>query len=259
VITREMLQQIPIPLPLLSEQRRIAEVLDRAQALRARRRATLTHLDTLAPAILLDLFGDPTTNPHRWTARELKDVVKIGTIVTYGIVQAGKEYPGGVPYIRSGDIVGGHIVQEGLLHTDPAIAAKFQRSRVEKGDIVMSIRATVGTTAVVPPELDGANLTQGTARISPGHSVERSYLLWYLRSSATQGWIGRQIKGATFREITLNRLRELPVIVPPRELQREFTCRIHALERLKNMCQASLSVIDALFSSLQFRAFRGEL
>jgi type I restriction enzyme S subunit len=142
-------------------------------------------------------------------------LVPKGTIVTYGIVQAGEEYTGGIPYIRTGDIVGGEIAKSGLRHTDPTIAARFERSRVEAGHIVMSIRATVGTTAVVPPDLDGANLTQGTARISPGDSVDGLFLLSFLRTSGTQHWISLQIKGATFREITLTRLRELPVVVRP--------------------------------------------
>ena len=65
----------------------------------------------------------------------------------------------------------------------------------------MSIRATVGTTAVVPESLAGANLTQGTARISPGKNVTGEYLLAYLQSSPSQHWIQRQVKGATFREM----------------------------------------------------------
>jgi type I restriction enzyme S subunit len=248
-----------IPLPPLAEQRRIAEVLDRAEALRAKRRAALAQLDSLTQSLFLDLFSDPATNPNDWPVRQLQDVVREGTIVTYGIVQAGEEYPGGIPYIRTGDIVNGEIVTSALRHTDPAIAAKFRRSRVEAGDIVISIRATVGTTALVPPELEGANLTQGTGRIAPGEKTDRLYLLNFLRAPGTQHWISLQIKGATFREITLTRLRELPVAVPPVELQREFARRVGAVEKLKQAQRASLAELDALFGALQHRAFRGEL
>ena len=158
------------------------------------------------------MFGDPVANPNVWDIRQLREVVREGTIVTYGIVQAGEEFPGCVPYIRTGDIVDGVIKQNGLRHTDPEIAAKFGRSRVEAGDIVISIRATVGTTALVPPELEGANLTQGTAKITAGKSIDRIYLLHFPRTAGTQNWISRHVKGATFREITLTRLRELPVL-----------------------------------------------
>ncbi len=258
-ITRQGLTVISIPLPPLPQQRRIAEVLDRAEALRAKRRAVLAKLDTLTQSIFLDLFGDPATNPKGWPVHLLYEVVKQGTIVTYGIVQAGEEYPAGIPYIRTGDIVDGEIVQHDLRHTDPAIAARFLRSRVEAGEIVISIRATVGTTAVVPPELDGANLTQGTARIAPGSLVDRTYLLYYLRASGTQHWISLQIKGATFREITLTRLRELPVQVPPMSLQCDFARRIAAVETLRTVHRASIAKLDALFAVLQHRSFQGEL
>jgi type I restriction enzyme, S subunit len=255
----DLVKGVQVPLPPMPEQRRIAEVLDRAEALRAKRRAALAQLDTLTQSIFFDLFGDPTTNPKGWPVRELQEIVQQGTIVTYGIVQAGKEYPSGIPYIRTGDIVDGEVEQHGLRHTDPAIAARFARSRVEAGEIVMSIRATVGTTAVVPPELDGANLTQGTARIAPGGRVDRTYLLYYLRASGTQHWIALQIKGATFREITLGRLRELPVQVPPMSSQCEFSRRAAIVEKLKTAYRASLVELNTLFAVLQHRAFRGEL
>jgi type I restriction enzyme S subunit len=258
-VNREDIGELAICLPPPHEQRRIAEVLDRAEALRAKRRAALAQLDTLNQSIFLDMFGDPATNPKGWPVRPLQEVVREGTIVTYGIVQAGEEFPGGVPYIRTGDIVGGETGIDGLRHTAPEIAARFARSRVETGDIVMSIRATVGTTALVPVELNGANLTQGTARIAPGRSTDRHYLLRYLRSAGTQHWISRQIKGATFREITLARLRELPVALPPLSLQRDFARRVVAVEKLRASHRASLAELDALFGSLQHRAFRGEL
>jgi len=205
------------------------------------------------------MFGDPATNPKGWPIRRLQEVVSEETIVTYGIVQAGEEFPGGVPYIRTGDIVGGEISTNGLRHTDPRLAARFARSRVETGDIVMSIRATVGTTALVPNELEGANLTQGTARIAPGPSTDRLYLLSYLRMPRTQHWIGQQVKGATFREITLTRLRELSVVLPPHDLQRKFARRVTAVEKLKGAHRASLAELDVLFAVLQYRAFKGEL
>jgi len=253
------LKRSDVLLPPPKEQRRIAEILDRAEELRSKRRKAIAQLDTLTQAIFLEMFGDPITNLSEWEVLQLQKVVKPGTIVTYGIVQAGEEFPNGVPYIRTGDIVNGEIDKSGLRHTNPQIAAKFERSRVETGDLVISIRATVGTTALVPPELDGANLTQGTAKISPGNSVDRLYLLNYLRTSKTQHWISQQVKGATFREITLTRLRELPVAIPPPLLQQEFAARVEAVEKLKAAHRASLSELDVLFASLQHRAFRGEL
>nr|WP_281496968.1 restriction endonuclease subunit S [Ornithinimicrobium sp. F0845] len=245
---------MPIPLPPLTEQRRIAAILDHADALRAKRRRVLTHLDALTQSVFQGMFGGES-----WPSTPLAEVVRVGTLVTYGIVQAGPEFDGGVPYIRTGDLVDGQIATAGLRHTDPAIAARFERSTVRAGDIVMSIRATVGTTALVPPELDGANLTQGTARIAPGEGTVGTYLLECLRSPETQHWIQGQIKGATFREITLGRLRELEVPLPPIPLQEEFAARIESIGAHRASIVGASSADELLFASLQARAFRGEL
>ena len=102
-----------------------------------------------------------------------------------------------------------------MLRTSKEIAHKYKRSEVSRGDLVMRFRAPVGTLAEVPPELDGANLTQGTARISPGPGIDKYFLMTALRSDGIQNWFESNMKGATFREITLGKLRETPMIVPP--------------------------------------------
>jgi type I restriction enzyme S subunit len=244
--------------PPLDEQRRIAAILDQADALRRKRREALQRASALQGAVFQDMFG-PARHQSSWPTKELREVVRGGTIITYGMVQAGDEFEGGVPYIRTGDIIGGEIIAHQLRRADPAIAAKFDRARVEAGDIVMSIRATVGTTAMVQPELDGANLTQGTAKIAPGPLTDGPYLLAYLRSGPAQRWIAKQVKGATFREITLSRLREMPVVVPPLELQKRFASRAKKLADIEAIQRDHLGHLDALFASLQHRAFRGEL
>lgn len=252
------LAQFEISLPPVAEQRRIAEVLDRADALRAKRRDVLGLLDDLAQSIFHAAFT-LDAQKGQWPIEELRSVVRDGTLVTYGIVQAGPEVPGGVPYIRTGDLVDGEIKVDGLRRTAASVAAKFERSMVVEGDIVMSIRATVGTTALVTRELSGANLTQGTARISPGNLVRPRYLLEYLRSHEVQSWIGREIKGATFLEITLGRLRELQVMLPPDELQCAYEQTLLVVDRLRSVGQRDLRTLDAFFASLQQRAFSGQL
>lgn len=254
-VNRSDIGELLIAVPPLDEQRRIAAILDKADELRTKRRQALVHLDALTQSIFHSTFGDQANEQHI----PLRDAVASGTIVTYGIVQAGEEYPSGVPYVRTGDIRNGRIDQEGLRRTNPAIAAKFARSKIAAGDIVMSIRATVGTVALTPQELDGANLTQGTARIAPGPDTEASYLLEYLRTPRIQQWIQKQVKGATFKEITLDRLRQLPVSIPKKADQLSFGHAVSAVEKLKGHHRGQLSALDALFASLQHRAFTGGL
>ncbi len=239
-----------LPLPPLEEQRRIAAILDKPGNLRQHANGQLCQAKDLLASLFIETIGEPWQNPHDWSTLPLAEAVQSGTDVTYGIVQAGEEFPGGIPYIRTGDIVDGEIDLSALRHTDPAIASRFIRSTVRTGEIIMSIRATVGTTAIVPPCLDGANLTQGTARIAPGKNVNGVYLLQYLRMPSTQAWIQRQVKGATFREITLARLRELPVLIPPMGIQDKFAAKAMLANSAIDSSKVLLSRIENLSLSL---------
>jgi len=249
-LNKASLAQIEIPLPPLEEQRRIAAILDKAGNLRQHANGQLCQAKDLLASLFIETIGEPRQNPHNWSTLPLAEAVQAGTDVTYGIVQAGEEFPGGIPYIRTGDIVDGEIDVSALRHTDPAIASRFIRSTVRTGEIIMSIRATVGTTAVVPPCLDGANLTQGTARVAPGKNVNGVYLLQYLRMPSTQAWIQRQVKGATFREITLARLRELPVLIPPMAIQDKFAAKAMLASSAIDSSKVLLSRIENLSLSL---------
>ena len=244
------LRNLEIPLPPLEEQRRIAAILDKAGNLRQHANRQLFQAKDLLASLFIETIGEPHQNPHDWSTLPLAEAVQAGTDVTYGIVQAGEEFPGGIPYVRTGDIVDGEIDLSALRHTDPAIASRFVRSTVRTGEIIMSIRATVGTTAIVPPCLDGANLTQGTARVAPGKNVNGAYLLQYLRMPSTQAWIQRQVKGATFREITLARLRELPVLIPPMAIQEKFADKAMLANLAIDSSKVLLSRIENLSLSL---------
>lgn len=150
--------------------------------------------------------------PLDWEVRPLSEYT--ASEITYGIVQAGPHVPNGVPYIRTGDMSGDYLIRETMLCTSRRIASSYARSEVHTGDIVMAIRATVGKVLPVPSDLNGANLTQGTAKISPNAGTDGNFLLWAIRHSRTQKAIQLEIKGTTFAEITLSALRQVPVAAP---------------------------------------------
>lgn len=203
---------LPIRLPPLEEQRRIAEILDTVDE-------TIQAVERVIAKREVQLHGlaaylmDPCAPIGRWEERRLSEWTQPGCPITYGIVQAGPHIPDGIPYIRTGDMAT-ELRIEGLLRTTPQIAQRYSRSRVSEGDIVCAIRATVGKVLIVPRELDGANLTQGTARIAPGPDTDRYCLLWALRSDEISRQIRAVQKGTTFQEITLEQLRSLSVRLP---------------------------------------------
>jgi type I restriction enzyme S subunit len=110
---------------------------------------------------------------------------------------------------------------------------------------------------VLPETLDGANLTQGTARIAPGPEVDKLFLLWQIRMPDAQRWISQQIKGTTFLEITLGRLRKMPVFVPPLPLQQKFAALVERADHLRALQREASRQAEHLFTSLLDSAFSG--
>ena len=249
-----------LPLPPLDEQRAIAGFLDRETGkidaaveeqrrlialLKEKRQAVISHavtrgLDPTAPLKPsgIDWLGDI---PAHWEVKQLKRLAAPGTSITYGIVQAGPYFNGGVPYIRTSDMSGTALPTDGYPLTDPEIDEAYSRSRVKPGDLVIAIRATVGKCLPVPDQLKIANLTQGTAKISPGRNVMRDFLLHCINALPSQRYFDSVSKGVTFKEITLDALRRLSIAVPPHEEQATIVSKL----------KERLFVIDALISEAE--------
>jgi type I restriction enzyme S subunit len=154
--------------------------------------------------------------PAHWAALALKRLVDPARPITYGIVQCGPDYPDGIRYIRPVDMKDEAGVEaEALQRTAPEIAAAYTRSTVHRGDIVVSIGPSFGKVMIVPDELDGANLTQGTARVAPGRDVVSRFLFWALRSESSRMAWDSFCSGATFRALTLEILESCELALPP--------------------------------------------
>ena len=224
-----------VPLPEPIEQRKIAQVLDTLDTAIHETEAIIAKLKAIKQGLLHDLLtrgidanGElrpPQAEaphlykqsplgwiPKEWNVKSLSEFTS--SEITYGIVQAGPHVPNGVPYIRTGDMFHDCLIRETMLCTSRRIASNYARSEVRTGDIVMAIRATVGKVLPVSNELDGANLTQGTAKISSNKCTDEIFLLWALRHFRVQQAMQREVKGTTFSEITLGALRQIPVAAP---------------------------------------------
>ena len=257
-ITRTSLRHVRIPLPPIEEQRRIAAVLDAADALRAKRREALAKLDTLTQAIFIDMFGSPGDNPRGWPVSPLIELVDPERPITYGILKPGDDIPDGVPYVRVVDMAGGRVLGSGLRRTTHEIAHQYRRSTLAEGDLLLSIRGHVGRMAQVRGELAGANITQDTARLAIV-GAQPTYVLACLQAEESQRWMANFTKGAAVRGINLTDVKKLPVPVPPAELQRAFSERAARAAAQAGLCGKAQARLDGLFASLQQRAFRGEL
>lgn len=257
-VSKAIVSKVTIPLPPVLEQRRLAGILDRADALRAKRRAALEQFDALTRAVFVDMFGDPVENSQPWKTQSLAELVDEARPISYGILMPGPDVADGVRYVRVVDMQAGGINLSGIRRTSPDISQDYRRSLLRPGDLLLSIRGHVGRLAIVPDALNGANITQDSARIAlnGAHPV---FVRECLRHPSFQRWMERHTKGMAVKGINLGDVKLMPIILPPESLQSQFARRVETIERLAHQQQTSLQQLEPFFASLQHRAFRGGL
>lgn len=247
-----------IPLPSLPEQRRITEIMDKADALRAKRRAALVRLDTLTQFIFLDMFGDPATNPKRWPVRTIRDLLESASYGTSEKAGATGEFP----VLRMNNITRtGEMDFAELKYMD---LREDQRERylVRTGDVLFNRTNSaelVGKTAVyraASPMAYAGYLIR--LRVNRKHEPE--YLAAFLNTAYSKRVLRSMCKSIIgMSNINATEIQALRIPVPPHPVQHEFAGCITAVERLKAAHRFSLAEQDNLFTSLQQRAFRGDL
>ena len=131
---------------------------------------------------------DAATHKPKFT--KLAKVADPQSPIVYGIVQPGPDLPDGVAFVQSRD-VGGKISLGALNRTSPEIANQYRRSRIHPGDILFSLRGNIGQSSLVPPELEGANIARGVARIRVAGENDPEYIRYVLQATALQKLIAR--------------------------------------------------------------------
>jgi type I restriction enzyme S subunit len=269
-LTIEKLSQLELNLPTLPEQQKIAQILTSIDEVIEKTQAQIDKLKDLKTAMMQELltkgighveFKDSPvgTIPVGWDVVELENLVNTDKNITYGIVQAGPYCDGGIPYIRVSDMNSRHLNREGMLLTSPAIAEKFKRSAVSTGDIVYALRGMIGHVHMVPSQLDGANLTQGTARISPCQTINSNYLLWAMKSPYVAVQNDLEAKGSTFREVTLASLRKIKVCVPTIDEQQKIVSVLEGIDEKTFAVQDKLTLIKSIKKALMQDLLTGKV
>lgn len=249
-ISKKVTAAVPIELPPIEEQRRIAAVLDAADALKAKRRQALAKLDTLAHAIFIDMFGDAESFP----------VGKLGEHVpttSGGTPSRSKQeyFNGGhIPWVKSGELAQGLVVDTEERITSEAIAQSSAKIMPPGTVLLAMYGATVGAVATLGIE---AATNQAVCCLSPTPEITGPYLSSFLRSAKPQ--LLRRAAGGAQPNISQSIIRDLDLPLPPLGLQRLFAERVAGATALREKFVAGSNHLDALFASLQQRAFRGEL
>lgn len=215
-----------IPLPPLDEQRAIADYLDQEtaqiDALVAKQEEFIGLLRERRSAIVTDALRGLETI-------KLRRLVRPDRPMSYGILQAGEHVPDGVPYLGPSDLPGEGAFPRlaALRRTHANIAAAYERSRLLGGDVVVSIGPAYGRVAVIPEELEGANLTQDTVRVAlDDQFVDTRFIVLALGSNAVATFWDTQIQGATFRRLNLGTLATTPIPFGPLPEQRRLAAQI---------------------------------
>jgi type I restriction enzyme S subunit len=250
----DLVKHIQVPLPPLEEQRRIAEVLDRAEALRIKRRAALAQLDTLTQSIFLDFFGDPIVNQRGWPLKKFGAVGTLDRGVSKHRPRNAPELLGGLhPLVQTGEVANCDGYIRGYISTYSDLGLR-QSKLWPAGTLCITIAANIAKTGILTFEACFPDSVVGFRAEDPA-TVEfvrtwLSFLQKALEDSAPE---------SAQKNINLAILRDLDVPIPPLNLQRQFARRVTAVEKLKAAHRTSLAELDALFAVLQHRAFRGEL
>ena len=264
------IKRIQINLPPLPEQKKIASILTSVDEVIENTQKQIDKLQDLKKATMNELltkgighteFKDSELGriPKSWEVKSIEQLVSPARPVTYGIVQAGKHIEGGVPYIRVSDMKSNKLHSKDMLRTSHEIASKFARSRVQEGDIVYALRGDIGKVLLVPKNLEGANLTQGTALISKSDNIETGFFIWCFSGGAIQKQTKDLAKGSTFAEMTLGNLKGLKTVIPPYGEQVEISGILNSCEESINKKTLKLSQTQSLKKSLMQDLLTGKV
>jgi type I restriction enzyme S subunit len=247
---------LPIPLPSLGEQQRIARALDGADTMRTKRRQAISLLDDLAQAIFIEMFGHPDSNPQHHPMTQLKSLAKIGSGSTPSR-QTSEHFGGTIPWVKTTEVNGRTILDtEEKITESGRVSARCKIHPINSLVIALYGQGkTRGQCAILG--LD-ATTNQACAVIPPNPSIYSTEFM-YRQLQISYGRLRAMARGGNQANLNLGLVGDFKVLAPPLSSQEEYSRRIEILERVKSTQLTQLAQLDALFASLQHRAFRGEL
>ncbi len=223
-----------VPLPPIEEQRRIAAILDAADALRTKRRQALAKLNTLTQAIFIDMFGDPVSNPRNLPVHPLRDLIKLSS----GNGLSAKDMKPGPYLVYGGNGVSG--MHDQFMYEEPQI-------------VIGRVGVYCGCVHVTEPFSWITDNALYVTRMEAG--LNRTYLVEALREANLNQFADQAAQPL----ISGSRVYPVPILVPSIDEQLRFEKVMGAMVAVQRKLSAGEGAVEALFASLQHRAFRGEL
>ena len=257
-ISQEDLKKWPVPLPLLDEQRQIAAILDKADAIRQKRHQAIAHLDTLARASFLDMFATVQDTAV------VEDLAAAGSrpIRTgpFGSQLLHEEFtPEGVPVLGIDNVVENKFMWKKERYISESKFQQLEKYEVFPGDVLITIMGTTGRCAVVPAGTPRSINTKHICAITPDREKILPEFLQaaLLHHPGTRRFLKDNTRGAIMAGLNMGIIKKTPMPVASMSGQRTFVKRAKKIDTIK--AQLLNGPETDLFESLQSRAFRGEL
>ena len=256
-IKEEVFETYSIPLPELSKQNEIVDIMDRVETIINSRQQELQKLDDLIKARFVEMFGDPIDNPRSYPVHQLSEYITSLTSGSRGwakyCVDEGKEW-----FITIKNVKDCHISTDNMQPVNAPDNAEAKRTKVQEGDLLISITADLGRTGVVTKEIakHGAYINQHLSCVRINRDVLNPlFVAYYMESPAGKEQFTAKNQNAVKAGLNFNSINSLRLMVPPLTEQNRFIDFIAQVDKSKAAVQKSLDETQVLFDSLMQKYF----
>lgn len=244
---------LQLAIPPIDEQRRIVDILFRAEGIVRLRREAQKKAAEIIPALFVDMFGDPATNPKGWPIMPLGNLCDR---ITDGTHQPPKFQGSGIPFIFISNIVRGELTFDtSKFISEETYSELTRRCPIEVGDVLYS---TVGSYGV-PVKVDTDkrfSFQRHIAHIKPCRDkLDTDFLVGMLFTPALKAQADAAARGIAQKTVNLGEIRKYQVIAPPIEIQREFATQVESARSIRSQQAAATAKAEATFAALLGRIF----
>lgn len=266
-LNRDDFYDTKIEVPPLKEQKRIAEILDKADSVRQKRQQAMDLTEEFLRSVFLDMFGDPISNPKKWDVKKLSE---ISTKIHSGSTPKGgsKVYVAkGIKFLRSQNVWKNNILLDDIVYIDEKTHENMAKSSLKNKDILMTKtgrinteNSSLGRAALFIGEDDSANVNGHVYLIRLMEEAIHEFVVFILTTKEYRDYIRSVcVGGIDKRQINKDHLQDFPIISPPLDMQMQFADKVNVARKMLEKAKVGVKESEQMFNALSQKAFAGEL